>query len=173
MAVFLSNLYAIFRFWWLSLCHCVTEGVDKHVFYVQLEMSLTVCLQDISRFQFGSFLEVVLVVGNIQLVLFIQISLLCNRYFMMCSIYLEIQSEEWRQLRVHNIPFVSRKSEMSIVVVSTVSPYLHITAHVMTVCVWKHKNNICTGQRCTILSVWNQTKWLMNGVMQSFFIQCG
>lgn len=91
---------SIFRFWWLSLCHRVTEGVDKHVFCVQLEMSLTVCLQDISRFQFGSFLEVVLEIGNSQLVLFIQISFLPNRYFMVCSISLGIQSLEWKELCV-------------------------------------------------------------------------
>lgn len=48
----------------MALCHCVTEGVEKHVFYVQVEMYLTVRQQDISRFK---FLEVLLEVGNSQL----------------------------------------------------------------------------------------------------------
>lgn len=54
------------------------------------------------------------------------------------------------------------KTEMDacIVVFSIVRPYPYVTEHYVIVCAWKHKNNISTDRRCTILSVWvfNDTK---------------
>lgn len=43
---------------------------------------------------------------------------------------------------------VKTQSEMdvSIAVVSFVSPYPHTAAHYMIVCAWEHKNHICTGR---------------------------
>lgn len=43
--------------------------------------------------------------------------------------------------------------DVSIADVSFVSPYPHTTAHYSIVCAWEHKNHLCTGRRCTILSV--------------------
>lgn len=60
----------------------------------------------------------------------------------MLSIYLGSQNSE-------------KKGEMdvSIAVISFVSPYPHTTAHYVIVCAWEHKNHKCTGRHCTILSV--------------------
>lgn len=47
-----------------------------------------------------------------------------------------IQSEEWHDNQVNNVPFVSRKSKMD---GSIVSPHLYTAAHNLIVCTWKHK----------------------------------
>lgn len=90
---------------------------------------------------------------------------------------------EWCHTRVDKVPLVSWKSEMdsSFVVVRSVSPHPHISAKVIIVCEWKHtqKNNICAGRHCTKLLARlfnntkrhkNQTKWLLKGVMNSFYL---